>query len=356
MCTTIHVGRSLTLDNSSIHAHVEDMGIKAAGRLWHVPARFGISEDTLYVPYETIPQVDITYSYWASGNMKEAEGLGIEKKDSDNTDYDDVLVAMNEKGLVLSCNMCYSREPNIERKGIRRYAIRQLIPERCATAREGVELIAELIDKYGQADWGGLHYSLSDEKETWIVETTSYHWIARKLKDDEILAVANRFTIESDYDLASDDIESFAKGKGWFSGEVFSFRDSYSLSERVEKPYDTLREKRVYDKLKPLKHGIAVDDVMDVMSDRYEGTDKFRNHCEDIELWEDVCKDLKLPRPIATNLCQSSFITVQSSRKSEALGTQMWFSFGQPGCFGYVPVFKGSVIGLFDIIGEATGR
>jgi hypothetical protein len=35
-------------------------------------------------------------------------------------------------------------------------------------------------------------------------------------------------------------------------------------------------------------------------------------------------------------------VAVQSPEKEEPLGTELWFSFGQPGCFGYFPLFKDS--------------
>ena len=37
-CTTILVGKGLTIDGAIIHAHNEDMGFAAVGRLWHVDA------------------------------------------------------------------------------------------------------------------------------------------------------------------------------------------------------------------------------------------------------------------------------------------------------------------------------
>ena len=71
-CTTILVGKSLTTDGSVIHALNEDMGNDAVGRVWSVaPTRY---EDgaTLEVPYVELPQVPVTFGYWASGNAQGA--------------------------------------------------------------------------------------------------------------------------------------------------------------------------------------------------------------------------------------------------------------------------------------------
>ena len=37
-CTTVLIGKALTADGSVIHAHNEDMGNDAVGRLWSVEA------------------------------------------------------------------------------------------------------------------------------------------------------------------------------------------------------------------------------------------------------------------------------------------------------------------------------
>ena len=247
-CTTILIGKSLTADGSVIHAHNEDMGNEAVGRLWVVePSRHGAGE-TLDVPYVELPQVPVTYRYWASGNAQGATGLGTVEQ---ARPYDSVLVGLNEMGVAMSCNWAWSREENREGQGIRRYAIRQLLLERAKSARHGVEIIGELIDEHGQADWGGLIYHLADAEEAWVVETTTHHWVASSGSGTTRSAGnANRFRIGSAYDLASDTLVLDAVERGWLSFhrvERLDFSPVHGQPDEMSQPYDTRREERALD-------------------------------------------------------------------------------------------------------------
>ena len=60
-CTTVLVGSDLTGDTSVLHAHNEDMGNDAAGRLWWTPGRSHAEEATVRVPYVELPQATATF-------------------------------------------------------------------------------------------------------------------------------------------------------------------------------------------------------------------------------------------------------------------------------------------------------
>ena len=100
-CTTILIGKGLTINGAIIHAHNEDMGFAAVGRLWHVSAATHKTGETLDVPYVTIPQPKQSHAYWASGNAQATSGLNISRK---TKPYDSVLVGMNQWGVTMSCN------------------------------------------------------------------------------------------------------------------------------------------------------------------------------------------------------------------------------------------------------------
>ncbi len=336
-CTTILIGSKLTADGSVIHAHNEDMGTSAVGRLWVVQSHSYREGVSLKVPYVTIPQLTQTWQYWASGNAAATEGLGISEGSGS---YNSILVGMNQWGLTMSCNWMNSREESLEKKGIRRYAIRQLILERAKSAREAVQIIGDFIDHFGQADWSGLTYCLADTKEAWIVETTTLHWVARRVRDDEIRVVANRFTIGSDYDLGSEGLIEFAVAKGWYHAAEgkFSFRDAFGLPEKMNQPYDSEREERAMHLLENKKGLITPGDLFVVLRDRYEGTPKFALPLED-EIWRDYCEEHAISRPISTNLAQSSSVAHLRSDLPVEVGAVLWYAMATPNFSGYFPIY-----------------
>lgn len=336
-CTTVLVGKDMTADGSVIHAHNEDMGPSAVGRLWAVEAATHKTGDTLEVPYVKIPQVEESYQYWASGNALASTGLGIS---AETRPYDYVLVGMNQWGVTMSCNWMYSKENDMAGEGIRRYAIRQLILERAKTAREAVKIIGDFIDEYGQADWGGLGYCLADPREAWLVETTTKHWVAKQIKDDEIWVVANRFTIGKDYNLSSEGLVDFAKKNGWYdpSNGDFSFRDAYGRPDMMNQAYDKDREARAMQLLEHIKGYITPEDLFLVLRDRYEGTPKFSRPSH-----EPISRGASIARPICTNnVCQSASVAHLRSDMPVEVGAVMWYAVAAPYYSGFFPVYAGA--------------
>ena len=337
-CTTILVGRTLTADGSVILGHNEDMGLTATGRLWSQQARSFKERVRIEVPYVSLQQPHRTHAYWASGNPKGSTGLGISTQ---HHHYDSVLVGMNQWGVAMACNWAHSKEEAVPKKGIRRYAIRQLILERSKTAREAVDLIGSLIDEHGQADWGGLIYNVADSNEAWVVETTTYHWAALRVPDDAIHAVANRFTIDDDFDLASQDLAQYAETCGWYdpSRGKLSFRDAYGLPEKMNQPYDINREARIHKLLDGKRGFIEPKDIFVVLRDRYEGTDKYTRP-QQTPVWrENLDKDQSLSRTISSNLCQSSSVAQLRRNLPVEVGAIMWYTMANPGYSNYFPVY-----------------
>ena len=248
-CTTILVGKAASRNGCVILAHNEDMGKKAAGSLMYYQGQDYPLESLIKVPYVELEQVSRTLGFWGAGNAKNVSGLGLGGKLP--YEYNHILVGMNEKGVALACNWMNSKEGNLEERGIRRYAIRQLVLERAKTAREAVEIITGFIDKYGQADWGGLTYNVADSDEAWVIETTTAHWVARRVRDHEIWTVANRFTITDDYDLASEGLVDFAYDQKWVSVKKskINFRAVFGKFPENAQAYDIQREQLVYNEL-----------------------------------------------------------------------------------------------------------
>lgn len=340
-CTTLLIGKDLTLNNAVIHAHNEDMGFAAVGRLWHVDAKTHESGATIDVPYMTIPQVKNSHAYWASGNAQATKGLGLS---SDTKPYDSVLVGINQWGVTMSCNWMHSKEKEQAEKGIRRYAIRQLILERAKTARQAVQIIGDFIEEYGQADWGGLDYNLADTNEAWIVETTTNHWVAKRIKDDEIWVVANRFTITTDFDLSSKDLIDNAIKQGWYNPDIdgeFNFRTAYGKPEKINQDYDIDRENRAKFLLENKKGSITAEDMFLVLRDRYEGTDAFTKP-QKVENWRETSEEKNIPRTISSNLGQSSSVAVLRNNMPIEVGAMMWYAMVSPQFSGYFPIYAGT--------------
>ncbi len=324
-CTTILVGRKATADGSVIIAHAEDMGKTDSGKLWHQDAGEHEKSDSIYLPYETIPGVSRTYSYWAHGNSdKVAERYN-----------GSILAGMNQFGVSFGCNTVYTRDELIPEgeKGLQRYSIRRLIMERARTALEAVEMIGQLIDTYGQSGIV-VAYLIADPREAWVVETTPRHWVAKRVPDDGFHVQANRYTIEKEWDLASHGLVEYAVKKEWYdpSKGEFSFRHVYADPERLEHPYDTVREYRAWEILKRKSGSVTVADLKSIMRSHYEGTEDYHYppHNTDVR------------RPICVSNTQAAKVWHLRSDLPVETGAVMWYATSTPCVSIFVPVFSGA--------------
>lgn len=335
-CTTILIGKKLTKSGSVILAHNEDMGRETAGILKYYKGTAFPSQSMIQVPYVELKQDFKTYSFWGAGNARNVLGLGLSAELPYS--YNHILVGMNENGLALASNWMNSKSENLKGVGIRRYAIRQLVLERAKTARQAVKIITELIERYGQADWGGLTYAVADSQEAWIVETTTRHWVARRIRDDEIWTVANRFTITDNYDLASEDLINYAYSKKWIPTKQnkLNFRATFGKFPENAQDYDISREDLVQRKLSKYKGKIDLQVLMTLLKYRYQDEINFKPITA--ECWRDYCEKKIVKRPLSSCLTQSSVVADLHSRYNR-VGGKMWYLHGSPHAGVYFPIY-----------------
>lgn len=182
----------------------------------------GVTEDaSLPGNLINITQVPHTYRY-----------LSMEYSDYEGFPAPLTNGGVNEKGVgvrdVWASNRdkLYYMTPNPQ-TGVQYSDLARLVLERASTAREGVELIGQLIAEYGYATYGGNSHLIADADEGWVVWEFAGGeklWAAERLGPD-VVRVSYPGYIEdfpldfansSDY-MGSPSIVSFAEEQGWWS-------------------------------------------------------------------------------------------------------------------------------------------
>lgn len=116
----------------------------------------------------------------------------------------------------------------------------RLVLERARSAREGVELIGDLIARHGYSDYGGNSHIIADADEAWVVIECAGGqklWAAERLGPDSIRASRPGFIGEipvaqsghPDFRYA-DNLVPFAVAQGWFDpaeNKPFNFNAVY---------------------------------------------------------------------------------------------------------------------------------
>lgn len=264
MCDTLVALPNATADGSLIFAKNSDRDGNEAHELMYLSHATHPEGAQVQCTYISIPQVAETYAvllakpFWIWG----AE------------------MGANEHQVMIGNEAIFSKVPAGKEPGLIGMDYLRLALERADTARKAVDVITELLERYGQSGNCGFAHPLyyhnsfliADPQEAWVLETVDRHWAAAKVKD--VRSISNGLTITNDYDLASADLVSFAIEKGWCKDEAdFSFRDCYSDFLITFGSDAKNRQCRTTSCLEGKKGSITLEDAMAYLRDHGEDAD-----------------------------------------------------------------------------------
>ncbi|KAA0716106.1 Secernin-3 [Triplophysa tibetana] len=156
----------------------------------------------------------------------------------------------------------------------------RLALERADTAEKAVDVITELLEKYGQGgncmeDESGFTYHnsflISDRTEAWVLETAGKYWAAETVKEG-YRNISNQYSITTKIDKEHPRLKDYAREKGWWDGKAqFSFTDAYSIqaTPRIEAACGRYCEGRKL--LEKSKGRITAETMMDILRDKESG-------------------------------------------------------------------------------------
>jgi dipeptidase len=219
MCDTIAATGSATAEGITLFGKNSDREPNEAQNLCHVPAAKHKADASVKCTYISIPQVARTNAVLLS---KPFWMWGAE-------------MGVNEHGLAIGNEAVFTRVPSEKGPALTGMDLLRLALERAATAREAVHIITDLIETFGQGGNCGYGHKLfyhnsfllADPASVWVLESAGRHWAAKQVNG--VYAISNKITLEAGWDLASEDLVSFAVQKGWCrSADEFSFARCYS--------------------------------------------------------------------------------------------------------------------------------
>ena len=228
-CFAVIAGRETTTDGSVLVGHNEQDSGVCVLHFSRVPRRQFAPTDTVALRRGgRASQVDETLSYLWSQCPKQ--------------EYSDSF--LNERGVIVVSDKCPTRENSYEelvargeiRDGGIGLLLRRLVAERATTAREGVRIAGELVERYGYVQ-NGRTYIIADPREAWLFCTVGGpRWVAQRVPDDRVVVMPNIHIIrqvdlnDADNFQASPDLIDYAIHRGWYdpaSGKPFDFRVAY---------------------------------------------------------------------------------------------------------------------------------
>lgn len=352
-CTAVYVGNEVSDDGTTLIAKSNDFS-NVWGNYVTITQRVeGQEGRTMPVDNAGTVQAEIpslTYRYTSTPWMDSTvayNGLGK-----------DAAICENECGVVMLMSItAFSNAKALKadplvKNGITEFTAVDLVVCQSSTAREGVETLLGLIDRYGSSETNIAF--IADQRETWYIEMyTGHQYAAVKLPDDRVCAFGNEFLLEyaSDYEdsILSSNLESLAKDNEFavYDGDKFNLLESYS-GEEVATNYSHMRTWMTHKLLAPSKvedynkdekyplcfkpdKEVSLTDVMAIMRNRFEKT----------EYSPDKTKRTDM-RVIGTETATSVHIAQIYPNLPDNMSCVTWESSG-PALYGvFVPVSNGA--------------
>jgi dipeptidase len=140
----------------------------------------------------------------------------------------------NEYGVTIGNETVWAAEPVREEDGLIGMDLLRLALERADTARTAVDVIADLLDQYGQGGNAGYRHPffyhngfiIADPREAWVLETIGKYWIAEHVQD--VRSISNLISIHGQGDLCHPDLVAHAVEQGWCNNaDKFDFATQY---------------------------------------------------------------------------------------------------------------------------------
>ena len=336
-CFSIVVGKDASADGCVLVAHNEDDSPPQVVNHHKVPRRSHAPGEVVTLRNGgTLEQVPETWAYLWS------EMPGPDFSDS----------YLNEWGVCVTSDNCPSREDRGElTDGGIGYMLRRLVAQRARTAREGVRIAGELVERFGYVA-SGRTYVIADPQEGWLFcVVRGKHWLAHRVEDGKVAMVANTFTVrkvdldDTDNVVASHDIVTYAVGRGWYDPEKdgpFDFAAVYADPKAAAHPGNYGRQSNGlrYVAVNPLAVGnkppfsvvpgkkLGVADLIRIL--RHNGSGSIRT----VEGQQVVCNSAEA---ICRGNTQTSFVTRLGTQPSRDLGLVYWMCLAAPETSVFIP-------------------
>lgn len=333
-CTTILVGKSATIDGSTLIARNDD-GHEALD-----PQRFvvvGSTEQPRH--YQSVlsgltldlPENPLRYTSTPNAVLKDGiwPAAGINSAN----------VAMSATETITSNPRILGLDPYVE-NGMGEEDLVTLVLPYITSARAGVERLGELLETYGTYEPNGIAFA--DHDEVWWLETIGgHHWAAVRIPDDSYVVAPNRMNIDHfDFEnadmLSSKGLKDIAdKLNPDFSG--YNLRHIFGTSSIKDSVYNNPRtwygqnflgnpsndpQNAELPFICKASRKISVEEVKFVLSSHFENTPFDPYGTTNTE------SQRKLFRPIGINRNHSVHVLQIRNHVAKELAGVQWLAFG----------------------------
>ena len=322
MCDSVLATARQTRGGRPIFGKNSDRPADEAQPLVSVPAATHTAGTTVRCQYIEIEQAPRTHAFVGS---RPAWLWGVEH-------------GVNEHGVAVGNHTVYTKDP-VADVGLLGMDLVRLALERATSAREAVDVIAELIEKHGQGGSGfaeitwPYHNSFlaADADDAYLLEASAKHWALKRLGGGG--NASNHVSIGNDWDALSADCIEHARSEGWSSGDGarFDFAAAYRDAATIPPVVSSGRHRANCEAL--ARANLDVPALKRMLRDHYEGGDvHVPGRMPDDERFFSVCMHSG-----AVGVTAASMVVELAPPPGRPL--LAWVTFCNPCIAPYLPVF-----------------
>ena len=276
---------------------------------------------------------------------------------------------MSSTETIFSSEKALKADPYVE-DGLAENCTYNIVLPYIHTAREGVERLGGLIEKYGSAEGFGIGFI--DDKETWYLENAGGHrWLACRMPDDKYFVTGNQSRFR-EYDpsdkenfLASADLIEFAQENGLYdpANGAFDFHEAYSRDEKLDTTYNYPRVWGLQKMFSPAIQNDVAKNTFPVFTKaekKISLTDlrtAFRFHYDNTDHDPYLHSNGKEPyRPVSIFRTTQTHILQVRSELPQAIGHVAYVAMGMADLSVFIPFYQGATDSYEAYVFRATGE
>ena len=357
-CTGFIIGKKLTADGNALYGRTEDLepnhnkNFVVRERTYNKKGE--VFEDaTNGFKYE-LPEV--SYKYTAVPDVTPEQGV-----------FDEA--GFNEHGVSISATVSASANDNIKKvdpyvkDGLAESALTTVVLPSVKTAREGVELIAKIVEEKGPAE--GNIVTIADKEGIWYMEILSGHqYVAILFPEDRYAVFPNTFFLghvdfsDKERTIASKDVEKVARDAGTYKEIDGQFHVSQSYNpplheadrsrvwsgiKSLDPDADVNYDDEYFDLMHTTDRKLTLRDAMNLQRNRLEGTDFKPQDQMELDgkgIPEKGKFDEVYKYPISNpNVMEAHIFQLKENVPDSAGGGTMWLAMGSPRNAPYLPYY-----------------
>ena len=244
-CCGFIIGRQLTKDGTTLFGRTEDYPYYPNGGKHN--KNYVVVDAKNYKEGDQLEDESNGFTYpHAASEMKYTATYDSARGDGSNGafgehGFNEAGVSMTSTVTAIPNKKVLKTDPLTE-NGIPEAAMLDVVLPRVKSAREGIELLAKVIEEKGSAE--GNTVVIADQKETWYMEILSGHqYVAVKVPEDKYAVFANTYYLghvnlnDTENVIASKDVEKVAKESGSYKTDKdgnFHIAKSYGPEKYAE--------------------------------------------------------------------------------------------------------------------------